>query len=69
MHGLLRERALLNRIFFKLGPRTIALLFRHPKQAMKIFILTITVLFYVALGYSANTIPWLTGYTKKYFRS
>jgi len=65
--GLLRERTLLRRILFGLGPRTTILLFRHPKRAARIFTLTTAVLFYVALGYSACTLPPLAGFTKKYF--
>ena len=67
--GLLRERALLRRIIFKLVPRTIILFFSHPKRSAGIFALTTAVLFYVALGYSAGALPWLTGFTKKYFSS
>lgn len=68
IQGLFRERALLGRIMFRLGPRTTILLFRHPKQASRIFSLTTEVLFCLALGYSASSFPPLTGFTKQFFR-
>ena len=49
--ALVREHDLLRRILFKLLPRTIKQFFTSPRVTWKRFALTITVLFYVALGY------------------
>jgi glycosyltransferase involved in cell wall biosynthesis len=66
---LARERDLLRRIFFNLLPRTAKAFFGQPKRAIKIFALTASVLFYVALGYSAGAAPFLAGFTRRYFSS
>jgi glycosyltransferase involved in cell wall biosynthesis len=66
-HALVREKDLLRRILFKLIPRTLKQFFTSPRIARKTFALTFTVLFYVALGYSAAAFPKVTGFTKRYF--
>lgn len=66
--ALIREYALLRRILLNLGPRIAGGFFCSPKVAWKRFALTITVLFYVALGYLAAAFPRLAGSTKKHFK-
>lgn len=67
--ALARERTLLTRILLSLGPRIGLGFLGSPKVAWKRAALTGTVLFYVALGYSAAAFPRLAGFTKKYFSS
>ncbi|MFA5628912.1 MAG: glycosyltransferase family 2 protein [Dehalococcoidales bacterium] len=67
LQGLNREKDLLKRIFLKLIPKTTVLIFKNPQQAFKTLGLTASVLFYVALGFSAHKTPRLTGFTEKYF--
>ncbi|NQT74348.1 MAG: glycosyltransferase family 2 protein [Chloroflexi bacterium] len=67
--ALVRERDLLQRILFRMAPHIALQFFSRPKLALKKFTLSTTVLFYVALGYTAVTCPWLTGFTKKRFSS
>jgi glycosyltransferase involved in cell wall biosynthesis len=64
---LVRERTLLRNILFGLVPRTITALPRQPRLSWGKITLTVAVLFYVTLGYSAVTFPWVTGFTGKYF--
>lgn len=67
--ALVKEYSLLRRILLSLLPRTVGLFPSNPGLAWKRFALTATVLFYVALGYSAAAFPWLAGFTKKYYSS
>ncbi len=66
---LVRERDVLQRILFGLIPRSFMGLFRKPGISLKRLSLTSSVLFYVALGYSAGAYPRLIGFTKRYFMS
>ncbi len=67
--ALLRERDLLRRILLNLVPQTARGFFSSPRLALRGFTLTITVLFYVALGYLAIAFPRLARFTKKYVSS
>ena len=66
---LVRELDLLQRILFRLVPRSVIGLFRNPSLSLRRLFFTASVLFYVALGYSAGAFPRLLGFTQKYFRS
>ena len=66
--ALVRERDLLKRIILSLIPRSLAGLFRNPVLSYKQLSLTATVLFYVALGYTSGTSPWLGKLTIKRFK-
>lgn len=63
--ALVRERNLLQRILFKLVPRSLLLLFRKPKLAYKQLWLTFYVLFFVSLGYFTGSYPRFLGLAKK----
>lgn len=64
---LVRERDVLQRIVFKLIPKSLIGLFSKPVISGKRLFLIYYVLFYVTLGYSAGAYPQLTGFTKRYF--
>lgn len=67
--GLVRERDLLRRILLGLVPRSLVGLFWSPGLSFRRLSFTTYVLFYVALGYAAGSLPWLGRLTVKNFKS
>ncbi|MCJ7645815.1 glycosyltransferase [bacterium] len=66
--ALVRERDLLRRIILGLIPRSLVGMFRNPVLSWRQLSLTVTVLFYVALGYASGVSPWLGKLTIKRFK-
>ena len=67
--ALAKELNLLQRILFKLIPRSMIGLFRSPRLSARRLLYTTYVLFYVALGYLTVVMPRLFGFTQKKFKS
>lgn len=64
---LVRERDILQRIFFRVVPQSLSSIITNPIISIKTLYLTFYVLLHIALGYSAGAYPKIMGFTKRYF--